>query len=187
VPSHKSSSRPAAKSPSIRPHAINPPDLPTRGLSGRVRRFKDRGTPILDPASDPTPHEPSAGKVERPAVPVGEISIADEELLSARQVTELIPPRRLGRKMHLSTVHRWWTSGCGGVRLESIRIGGQRFTSLQALQRFFDRLTRLDHTSIASPPSADPIPTSRPSRPPVQRSRAERHLRVERELDELGL
>lgn len=42
---------------------------------------------------------------------------------------------------HISTVHRWRLRGIQGIRLESIRVGGRRVTSLQALERFFARTT----------------------------------------------
>jgi hypothetical protein len=52
-------------------------------------------------------------------------------------------PRRRGRKTSVSTLHRWATCGLRGVRLETIQVGGTKCTSIQALQRFFDRLSSL--------------------------------------------
>jgi hypothetical protein len=115
------------------------------------------------------------------------ISIASEVLLSARDVTRILPSRQRGRKMHISTVHRWWSRGYKGVVLESIRIGGQRFTSLQALQRFFDRITestksaRGHHTNPSHyNPTSEQVPTA-------TGNRSARQQRVEMELDALGL
>lgn len=41
-----------------------------------------------------------------------------------------------------TTLKRWAAEGLGGgLKLETIRIGGQRFTSRGALQRFFEAVT----------------------------------------------
>lgn len=46
--------------------------------------------------------------------------------------------RRLPGRPHLSTVWRWATRGVGPrrTRLDTVRIGGRRYTSAQALSRF---------------------------------------------------
>ena len=48
----------------------------------------------------------------------------------------------LGRRVSPSTCHRWRLRGCRGVRLETLLVGGIRVTSVEALQRFFERSTR---------------------------------------------
>jgi hypothetical protein len=63
--------------------------------------------------------------------------------------------------------------GIKGVRLESVVLGGQRFTSAQALQRFADRTTA---AANGEPP---------PVRTPAQRSRAIEQAK--RELDAAGI
>lgn len=45
-------------------------------------------------------------------------------------------PKRHGRKVHYSTVYRWMTKGVRGRKLESLLIGGVRYTSLEAIARF---------------------------------------------------
>jgi hypothetical protein len=62
-----------------------------------------------------------------------------------------IPRRRGGRKLHRSTVMRWVNPGLRGVRLEAIRVGGTLCTTIEALQRFFERLAA---------PRPEPQPTS---------------------------
>lgn len=37
---------------------------------------------------------------------------------------------------HPSSLWRWTKKGVGGVRLESVQVGGRVFTSREALQRF---------------------------------------------------
>lgn len=57
-----------------------------------------------------------------------------------------IPRRRRGRKLHYSTVNRWFRRGVRGVHLEAIRTGGTLCTSEQALARFFQQLATKDES-----------------------------------------
>ncbi len=75
-----------------------------------------------------------------------------EEILSLTEVAKRLPIRRGGKRPHLSCLYRWTVSGCRGVVLESISIGGTRCTSTEALQRFFDRLSRKTTTPIEPTP-----------------------------------
>jgi Protein of unknown function (DUF1580) len=60
-----------------------------------------------------------------------------------------------GGGTHVSTVHRWRLKGCRGVKLETIMRGGIRYTSTEALVRFFAAITAVangealpaDHTT----------------------------------------
>src|SRR3954451_11871564 len=65
-----------------------------------------------------------------------------ETLLSLAQAAEQLPRRRRGRKTHVSTLYRWTTAGCRGVRLDTIQVGATRCTSREALQRFFEQLSQ---------------------------------------------
>jgi hypothetical protein len=67
-----------------------------------------------------------------------------EALFSLADAARTLPRRRGGKKAHVSCVYRWTTSGCRGVILESIQIGGTRCTSREALGRFFELLTFAD-------------------------------------------
>lgn len=78
------------------------------------------------------------------------IELRCETLLSFHDAAELLPTRRRGSRLHISTLYRWAIRGCRGHRLETIVLGGQRVTSLEALQRFFDKLT-----AVRSPLFAD--------------------------------
>ena len=64
------------------------------------------------------------------------ISIADEKLIPLRDAPKHLPPRPNGKRLHVSAFYRWITRGVRGILLESIRIGGTTYTSLEALQRF---------------------------------------------------
>lgn len=69
------------------------------------------------------------------------IDTTRENLLPLRCVPGRLPKRPNGKRIHISAVYRWTDSGIRGVVLESIRIGGITFTSLEAIQRFAERLT----------------------------------------------
>ena len=88
------------------------------------------------------------------------IDISTEQLLPPPQAAKLLPARRRGRPIHISTIHRWMSTGIRGVRLESLRIGGALHTSIEALQRFSDRLTPSDEgvrPSAHNGPRADRV------------------------------
>jgi hypothetical protein len=41
---------------------------------------------------------------------------------------------------HVSTLMRWALRGVKGIKLETVVVGGRRFTSREAIQRFVSRL-----------------------------------------------
>jgi hypothetical protein len=63
-----------------------------------------------------------------------------ETIVSLSQAAKLLPRRRQGKPVHPSCLFRWTKSGCRGVILESIQVGGTRCTSKEALERFFQQL-----------------------------------------------
>jgi hypothetical protein len=70
------------------------------------------------------------------------INCSTEELLTLTEAAKAIPRRRGNRPVHVSCIYRWTQSGCKGIRLESIQIGGTRCTSREALARFFAALSQ---------------------------------------------
>jgi len=46
-----------------------------------------------------------------------------------------------GRRVHLSTPLRWASRGSRGVRLETVVMGGRRYTSVAACERFVAAVT----------------------------------------------
>jgi hypothetical protein len=58
------------------------------------------------------------------------------DLVPVRDLPKLLPRRRGGRKLHLSTIWRWVTHGYGPdhVRLPVVRIGANIFTTKTALR-----------------------------------------------------
>ena len=96
------------------------------------------------------------------------IDVAVEQLLHVRMVPRLLPPRPNGRRVHISAVYRWMSRGVRGVRLESVKVGGSTYTSVEALQRFADQLTGSE--------SAQPARAATPRRREREIERAARRL-----------
>ncbi len=69
------------------------------------------------------------------------IDIQSESVVSLADAVRYVPKRRGGKKVHISTLFRWSTCGCRGQKLETIQAGATRCTSVEALQRFFNRLS----------------------------------------------
>ncbi len=65
------------------------------------------------------------------------LSLLTEDLKSFNQV-----PSILEERVHVSTVWRWAKRGIGGIRLETIKLGGKTFTTSQALTRFIEKTSR---------------------------------------------
>jgi len=85
----------------------------------------------------------------------------NETIISLPDAARSCPKRRGGKRVHTSCFNRWTTTGCKGIILESIQVGGTRCTSREALARFFEALT-----------SASPRAPSLKLRSPVRRQRA---------------
>ena len=69
------------------------------------------------------------------------INIKNEKIISFVEACKRLPHRRAGRPVHPATLYRWANIGLKGIKLETVQVGGTLCTSLEALQRFFDRLT----------------------------------------------
>jgi uncharacterized protein DUF1580 len=65
------------------------------------------------------------------------IDVRNENLLPCSEVARETP----GEPPHASTVRYWRVHGIRGVKLETVMIGGRRYTSKEALQRFFAATT----------------------------------------------
>ncbi len=50
-----------------------------------------------------------------------------------------------------ATLYRWALKGVRGVRLETVMMGGRRYTSDEAVDRFFARLSEPQATPTAPP------------------------------------
>lgn len=59
------------------------------------------------------------------------MNIANETIISMTEAARMIPGRPT-----TATVWRWTTRGVAGIKLESLKIGGRRLTSREAVERF---------------------------------------------------
>lgn len=75
------------------------------------------------------------------------IDVNTEQVLTLSSLAKRLPHRRNDRPVCPATIHRWRQPGVRGIRLECVRIGGIWHTSLEAYQRWVERLTK----------SADPV------------------------------
>lgn len=101
------------------------------------------------------------------------IDIQTEAVFSLTEAakSKCLPRRRKGKRPHVVTLFRWATVGVRGVVLETIQCGGTRCTSVEAIQRFFERCTD---------PSRRP-PTS------TSKSRERQIKKAEADLAEAGI
>lgn len=71
------------------------------------------------------------------------IDIDKESLMAFSEIPKWCE-KRIGKRLHRSTIHRWRLRGARGAKLETIMIGGRRYTSIEALHRFFASSTTGD-------------------------------------------
>jgi hypothetical protein len=57
-------------------------------------------------------------------------------------------PSGTGRSVSAATMWRWAQKGVRGIRLETLRVGGRRYSSVEAYERF---LVRLNEPAGAKP------------------------------------
>jgi len=93
------------------------------------------------------------------------IDINVEHTLPLNEAAKVVPGRP-----HTATIWRWWRRGVKGVKLETVVVGGRRFTSVEAIQRF-----------IASLSDPQPHHAPRPLLPDV-----DTRSRTRQRLDEAG-
>lgn len=66
-------------------------------------------------------------------------TLLEEHLLTISEAA-----RQLPTKVSNNAIWRWCTRGVRGVKLESVKIGGTRFTSSRALRTFLERCNEED-------------------------------------------
>lgn len=110
------------------------------------------------------------------------IDITTEELLPLRSVPGRFPGLgRNGKPIHDATVYRWAVAGCRGVRLETVQVGGSKATSIEAIERFVERLSSPARSGETGDATGSRVGQRRSSR---QRQRAAE--KAGRELEALG-
>ena len=99
--------------------------------------------------------------------------LLDEDLVPFAHAIRSLPGRP-----HISTGYRFISArGCRGVVLETILVGGRRYTSRQALRRFVAAVT--DSANWRSMPT--------PTSPQPANRRARMDANIERKLDQAGI
>jgi hypothetical protein len=91
-----------------------------------------------------------------------------ETLISLANAAKSLPGRP-----NVTTIWRWRNRGCRGVRLETVLSGGRRYTSIEALRRFQNRVNAA--ADGEQPTSATP------------KQRERRIERAERRAEALGI
>lgn len=94
------------------------------------------------------------------------IDIHSDSLLTISQAAKSLPMRP-----NVSTVWRWVQRGVRGVKLDTVLVGGRRYTSKEALQSFIEQST--------AAADAPPVRTSRQREASISKAEAE--------LDEAGI
>ena len=82
-----------------------------------------------------------------------------EELLTMSQAAALLPKRRGGSRVAITTLWRWRTRGSKGVRLATVRVGGCVYTTAAALRDFIE--SQQSGTAAALPAAESPSRRSR--------------------------
>ena len=77
------------------------------------------------------------------------VDVLSEYMVTLTEATRIIPGRPCS-----SSIWRWYQHGCRGIKLETAIVGGRRFTSREAIERFVRRTTEARNGSpINSTPS----------------------------------
>jgi hypothetical protein len=84
------------------------------------------------------------------------IDIESEDLIPFPEAPAAFP----GRKPCLQTLHRWRTIGVRGRVLETILIGGSRYTSREAIRRFCSEAPSTRRNGQVSPQDRSRLATA---------------------------
>lgn len=83
------------------------------------------------------------------------INIWHEQLVPLGRAAKYFPRSARGKKLHRTTLYRYTTTGREGVVLESVQAGFVRCTSVEAIARFFEALTKAK--GLRSPSSSHAV------------------------------
>ncbi len=103
------------------------------------------------------------------------IDINHDQLVELRSVPKLLE-KQIGKRLNLSTLYRWQSRGIAGIKLETVAIGGARFTTLEALNVFFTTSTLARQGKLSDGTTEG-----------IRRARLIREQQLEREAKELGI
>jgi hypothetical protein len=109
--------------------------------------------------------------------------LAEERPLSLPAAADYIGKLTGQRRPNVTTLWRWCLKGCKGVKLDSICIGGKRFVTVSAIERFIEARSLPDASDVSTTAASTP-----PTLPHVIRHNDRRRQEIEaarRRLDEL--
>jgi hypothetical protein len=72
---------------------------------------------------------------------INNTNLLKETLITPEQAQQYLPVQKT-----VTTIKYWINVGCEGKKLESVKVGGRRYTSIEALQRFI-------HVPCKEPPT----------------------------------
>ena len=87
------------------------------------------------------------------------VDLLKETFISIQEVPSRIPPRTVFTKspdgsrraktvrLSVNTAHRWAKIGVSGIKLEIVQVGRLTYTSVEAMDRFFSKLTSMSEKS----------------------------------------
>ena len=84
------------------------------------------------------------------------VELSSESLISLKDACAYLPGRP-----HISTMWRWIKRGIAGIRLETVKVGGKRFTSVEAIERFIASTTAEADIALSGDNSAPRVASNR--------------------------
>lgn len=79
------------------------------------------------------------------------LDLRQETLITFEEAAQLLP---VDTQPNVSTWWRWARQGIRGRLLETVKVGGRRYTTQEAVLRFVEALTAADPYSPTTPGSA---------------------------------
>ncbi len=103
------------------------------------------------------------------------IDINADQLIELSKVPIFLE-KRIGKRLNLATVYRWRQRGIAGIYLETVLVGGKPFTSLSALNSFFQQSALAKQGKL-----------SNATKQGIKRARLIRDRKLDAEAKELGI
>jgi hypothetical protein len=105
---------------------------------------------------------------------ISRTKVSTSRLRTFADIARFLPRTREGKKVHVSTLHRWRVRGHAGVYLRCVKTPSGWCTSLDAVWEFFEQLTRSECRTTGGVK-------------PDKKQDARRQERVEQQLDTFGV
>ena len=106
------------------------------------------------------------------------IDTLKEKVIPLNQVPDHLPRTPRGNPIHIASVYRWADAGVRGVILETIAIGGSRYTSVEAISRFVAATTEAMQTGAITPAKQAQLAMAREAQARKRSEKAEARLKA---------